>query len=119
MKNIILLIVIVLSFIACDDIVGVTDISDEQVTVLAPSNSAILNVTALTFSWQAVEGAENYHIQIALPAFSEALQIVKDTMVTSTSFLTSLEADNYEWRVRAENYNYNTEYTIQSFTIEE
>jgi hypothetical protein len=103
----------------CDDIIEVEDISKDNVTLLAPTNGATLNITNLTFTWQAVDDAESYHIQIATPSFSEALQIVTDSTIVTTSFSTSLEAYNYQWRVRAENSEYQTVYTTQSFTIED
>ncbi|MCF6318177.1 MAG: hypothetical protein L3J83_02695 [Proteobacteria bacterium] len=104
---------------ACSDIIEVEDISNKTVTLLAPTNEAVLNIIDLTFTWQTVEDAESYRIQIARPTFEEAVQIVKDTTVVSTSFSTSLEANSYEWRVRAENSAYETAFTTQSFTIEE
>ena len=119
MKKSIIILGVLISFIACDDIVEVEDISNDIVSILAPTEGAVINSTALTFSWQALEEAENYHIQIATPTFNEALQIVTDTIVSQTSFLTTLDADNYEWRVRAENSGYQTEYTTNSFTIED
>lgn len=119
MKRKVLLLSALLSFIACDDIVEVEDISEAVVTLLAPSNDATLNITTLTFSWQNLEEAESYQIQIATPSFNEALQIVTDSIITSTSFSTTLDANVYEWRVRGENSGYQTQYTTQSFTIED
>lgn len=119
MKRILQILSLLIIVSACSDIVEVEDISNESVTLLAPTNEAVLNITDLTFSWQVVADAESYHIQIATPTFSEALQIVTDSITVSNSFTTSLEANDYEWRVRAENSAYDTSYTTQSFTIEE
>lgn len=104
---------------ACSDIVQVEDISNKTVTLLGPTNEAVLDLTIITFTWQAIEEAESYHIQIATPSFAEALQIVKDSTLTGTNFTTILTTNNYEWRVRAENSGYETAYTTQSFTVEE
>jgi hypothetical protein len=119
MKKTLLMLSFLLIVTACNDIIEVEDISNKTVTLLAPTNEAVLNITDLTFTWQTVEDAESYRIQIATPTFSEALQIVKDSTVTSASFSTSLEANSYEWRVRAENSAYETAFTTQSFAIEE
>ena len=106
-------------FFTCDDILEVEDISDKSVIVLAPSNDVVLNSNDLTFSWNALEDAESYHLQVATPSFEAAAQVVLDTLITTTSYSTSLEFNTYEWRIRAENSGYQTNYTIQSFSIEE
>jgi len=108
-----------LSFTACDDIFEVGDISDNTVELLAPSDNSILNILTPTFSWTPLEEAENYHLQIATPNFSEATQIVLDTLVTESNYAVSLDTIAYQWRVRAENSGYQTDYTTQSFSIEE
>lgn len=119
MKKILSIFSLLIITSACSDIVTVEDISNETVILLAPTNQAILNITDLTFSWQSVEEAESYHIQIATPTFEAALQIVEDSTVTATNYSKVLTANNYEWRVRAENSAYETAYTTQSFLIEE
>ena len=103
----------------CSEIIEVEDISSKTVTLIAPTNEAVLNISDLTFSWQTIEEAEAYRIQIATPTFENALQIVKDTTVSTTNFSTTLSTNSYEWRVRAENSGYETSYTKQSFSIEE
>lgn len=112
----------ILSFfliISCDDIIEVPDISNETVSVLAPTDGVILTSTSVTFNWNAIENAENYRLQIATPTFAEAQQIVTDSLTSDLSFTTILEVGSYQWRVRAENSDYQTVYTSQSFTIEE
>lgn len=103
----------------CSDIVRVEDITDETVNILAPTNNAILNSIDVTFNWGSIEEADEYNIQIANPTFEEALQIVTDSTLTATSFSKTLEIGSYEWRVKAVNSAYETDYTTQSFTIEE
>ncbi len=117
MKKLVVIVSLVLGFMACSDIVRVEDISDETVSILAPSNNAILNSTDVTFNWQTVEEADEYRIQIADPNFTEALQIVTDSTVTTTSFFIALNGGSYEWRVKALNSAYETAYTIQSFSV--
>lgn len=107
-----------LTLMSCSDILRVEDISDEIVNILAPSNNAILNTTDVTFNWQEIDEADEYHIQIANPNFTEAVQIVTDSIVASTNFSKTLGLGNYEWRVKAMNSAYETDYTLQSFSIE-
>jgi len=108
-----------MSLLSCEDIIEVVDISESTVSVLAPTNDAVLNMNNLTFTWEAVEDAENYKLQIATPTFNEAIQIVVDTTLTSLNYIDTLENGDYEWRIRAENSDYQTAYTTQSFSIEQ
>lgn len=103
---------------SCDDIIEVEDISQKTVTILAPTNSSVLSSSNVTFSWQSVTDADHYRLQLATPSFSEATQIVVDSLVTITSFSTELTPKNYEWRIRAENTGYATAFSTQSFLVE-
>ncbi len=115
----IFVILIILGFVACDDILEVKNISNTAVVILAPTNNVTLNTAAVNFTWEPVEEAESYHVQIATPNFEAAQQIVKDTILTSTNVLLTLENGEFQWRVRGENSAYQTKYTITNFTIEE
>lgn len=117
MKKVIYLFCLVLCTVACDDITEVEDISNEKVTVLAPANDVTLTDATVVFTWDAVEEAEHYKIQIATPSFEAAMQIVTDSTVTTTSFNKALSSGDYEWRVSAENSGYNTVYTAQKFKL--
>lgn len=113
------LLLVTFLLVSCEEIIEVVDISNENVVVLAPTDTSMLTITDINFSWEAVEDAEQYKLQIATPSFESANQIVLDTTITTTSFNQTLELGNYEWRVRAENSDYQTAYSTQSFTIEE
>jgi len=112
------LIAVLLVMISCDDILEVDDISQKTVTVLAPTNSSVLSSINVTFSWQSLTGADQYRLQLATPTFSEATQIVIDSLVTTSSFSTELMPSAYEWRIRAENSGYTTAFTTQRFLLE-
>jgi len=112
-----LFVLVLMCLLACDDIIEVVDISGSTITVLAPSNQAVLTDTDVTFTWDVVEDAESYKIQIATPSFANAEQIVTDSLVTTTFFKGMLNSGSYEWRVRAENSGYATPYTAQKFTV--
>lgn len=102
----------------CDDIVGVEDISEESVTVLAPQNNSVIHTSSVGFNWEPVNEASGYRLQIAQPSFENASQILTDSLVTGTFFNKSLESGDYEWRVRAENSAYHSFYTTQQFSVE-
>lgn len=108
-----------LIMIACDDIIEVEDISEETITILAPTNDSVLIQDAVLFTWNSIVEADNYRIQIATPSFENASQIVLDSSVVATNVSSILQIGDYEWRVRAENSEYQTSYTTQSFSIEE
>jgi len=119
MKNHFFYILISCLCLTCDDIIEVEDISQHTVVVLAPTNDSILAEGNITFSWDAVKDAERYKLQIATPGFENAAQIILDSTVTITNFSKALELGDYEWRVRAENSEYQTTYNTQNFTVEE
>ena len=104
---------------ACEEIIEVEDISQDDVVVLAPTNNSILNANTITFSWEALDFSDSYRLQIARPGFSDAVQIEVDTLINSTSFNVSLLAGSYQWRIKAINSAYETAYKTQSFTIED
>ncbi len=100
-------------------IMSCDDISGDMVTVLAPAESRILTVNDVNFSWNTLEGAEHYTLQIAVPSFDNTSQILFDTLIISPRFTKTLGAGDYQWRVSAENSGFKTRYITQSFTIEE
>lgn len=119
MRNIKLIIVLFILVMSCNDIIEVEDISNKAVTILAPTEGATLTETNVTFSWNTLEDAERYKLQIAAPNFENTITIAEDTTITASSFSKVLSAGNYEWRLRAENSDYQTAYTTQSFSITE
>lgn len=108
---------ILFTFFSCEEILYEDDISDSRVVILAPIDDAQFYSTSVTFSWEPVENATKYQIQIASPDFDNALQIVVDTETESTSITQQLNIGNYEWRVRAMNSAYETLYTTRKFTV--
>ena len=104
---------------SCDDIIEVANISNRTVTVLAPTDNSVLTLTDINFSWNSIEDAEQYRLQIATPSFEMANQIVLDTIITDTNFTHTLTSGSFQWRVRAENSGFETAYTTQSFTVED
>ena len=123
MKKLIALLIIIAGIYGCEDIVSVPDISEENIIVLAPADGSVLNISDVTFSWEEIEFADRYQVQVAQPTFESANQIVLDTILGDSlqsfrSFTKSLAPDMYQWRVRGINSNFQTGYTTQSFTVE-
>lgn len=118
MKYKIVLLLLALIIFSCEDIIEVPDISQNVVVVLAPTENVVINETNINFSWNTIEDADAYKLQIATPNFEAATQIVLDTTIINTNFTKTLDIGSYQWRVRAENSEYQTNYTTQSFTVE-
>ncbi|WP_458628636.1 fibronectin type III domain-containing protein [Winogradskyella sp. PC D3.3] len=119
MRHLFFCIVLALFSFACEEILVVEDISQDTVAILAPTTDSVLAEGIISFSWSELEEAEQYRLQLATPTFENASQVLLDSLITTTSFSKTLEFGNYEWRIRAENSEYQTAYTIQNFTVEE
>jgi hypothetical protein len=93
------------------------DISKSEVVLVAPTNNAQFYSTGVTFTWDAVTDATDYQLQIASPNFANPLQIVLDTTIKENSFTQQLPIGNYEWRVRAKNSAYSTNYSSRLVSV--
>lgn len=102
---------------SCEEILLETDISKEVVELIAPANNTNFNATGVAFTWETVPDATKYRLQIAKPNFENPTQIVLDTTITATSFNQQLAIASYEWRVRAVNSAYETNYTSRFFSV--
>ncbi len=118
-----IIILLALAFIACEDILEVPDISGEEVGLLAPTENAVVAPGEINFNWTTVTEAEAYRVQIAADGFEAATQIVLDSLViVDSTFIgarvnqTLLEG-SYEWRVKAQNSDYETPYSTATFSV--
>ncbi len=118
------LVVSTIFFSSCEELLEVPNISNEQVELLAPSDSTIVLQSDVNFTWNEVYEASQYHVQIATPDFDNTAQIVLDTLVVVDSLYTSprlnknLADGDYEWRVKAQNSDYETNFTLSQFMVE-
>lgn len=106
-----------LTFVSCEEIIMEKDISKSEVILVAPMNNAQFYSTGVTFTWDLVTDATEYQLQIATPNFTNPLQIVLDTIIEKNSFTQQLPIGNYEWRVRAINSGYNTNYSSRLLSV--
>ncbi|OHT43468.1 hypothetical protein [Flavobacterium tructae] len=109
--------VVMLSFSSCEEILLVPDISKKDVVLVAPGNNVTLSSSGVSFSWENVQHADKYRLQIATPNFDNPQQLVRDTLVSKNSFSQQLNIGKYEWRVKAVNSGYETVYTKRSFEV--
>ncbi len=109
--------ILFLTFISCEEIIMEKDISKNEVVLVAPTNNAQFYSTGVSFTWDVVADATEYQLQIATPNFANPLQIVLDTTIKETNFTQQLPIGNYEWRVRAKNSAYSTNYVSRFVTV--
>lgn len=93
------------------------DISKSEVILVAPTNNAQFYSTGVSFTWDIVTDATEYQLQIATPNFANPLQVVLDTTIEENSFTQQLPIGNYEWRVRAKNSAYTTNYATRLVSV--
>ena len=108
---------LVFIFFSCEEVLMEDDISEETVVLLAPADNAQFFSTSVTLTWEPVQYATKYRLQIAKPNFATATEIVLDTELTSTSFTQQLNIGEYEWRVKAINSAYETSYVARRLTV--
>ncbi|WP_445713183.1 hypothetical protein [Flavobacterium sp.] len=108
---------LVFTFLSCEEVLMEDDISDETIVLLAPADNAQFFSTSVTLTWEPVQYATKYRLQIAKPNFATATEIVLDTELTTTSFTQQLNIGDYEWRVKAINSAYETNYVARRLTV--
>lgn len=121
MKKLLFAIVILSVFVmiwSCKKDFIVEDISKKTLTVNAPADHTATTLNLVTFWWEAMEGAELYHLQLVKPDFSKTLQILLDTNVAVTRFQFSLSPGNYQWRIRATNAGHRTPFQTYNLRID-
>lgn len=120
MKQSKLLLILLAMFVimSCDELI-VDDISENEIVLLAPENGLTTEIATQNFWWEEMDEVETYRLQIVSPGFENASVLHLDTALTQSKFEYTLTAGEYEWRVRGENSNSYTTYTIRSITIEE
>jgi len=108
---------LVVVFFGCEEVFIEKDLSEEEIQIIAPTEGATVENTTTTFSWEAVDQATSYQIQVAQPNFENAAQILVDSSVTGTSFSLAILKNDYEWRVNAQNSGSATPYASANFSV--
>ncbi len=109
------ILLIFLTFFTCDDILE-KDITSETIQIISPVEGVTITGNTVQFSWQELEGADHYRIQILKQNHVYEL----DSLVSTTTFVYPLNTGNYQWRIRGENFAYETVYTFPiAFSVEE
>jgi hypothetical protein len=105
-----------IAIIGCRDIIE-KDITKSQVSINSPEDGAQSVVYNQLFWWNLLDGATQYSIQIATPSFDAVQSIVSDTIIKGDKFYKTLAPGKYQWRIRAENGAYKSNYQTYSLTM--
>lgn len=89
LKKEICLVVVFGIFASCSHIIGLEDLSEEQVSITAPTNGAMVTDSIVGFSWSSVDQADAYMVQVVKPSFENASQVLLDSLVNVDSTFTS------------------------------
>lgn len=93
------------------------NISNKKILLIAPSNQVKIEKGVISFNWESIKEASNYTFQIAYPTFENSVQLLIDTVITNTNIKKELPTGDFQWRVRANNENYQTQFTTNDLTI--
>lgn len=88
----------------------VKDITQEELTLILPTNGQTYTTNQVHFKWKEVENAKGYRIEIVKPSFESIQEFVLDSVVEGTQFYQVLSPGQYEFQIRAENSAYETAY---------
>ncbi len=102
---------------SCKDFIT-KKIGNDSVTILAPANNTVTTSNMITFWWEALDGADNYNIQVVKPNFASAQVLVADTNVSGTKLQLSLTPGKYQWRIQGVNGGGGSKYTLYNLTID-
>ena len=100
---------LVVLFWTCDDILE-EDISDDLIVAIAPLDMAEIEGNSVQLRWESLEGADEYRLQI----LTDNQVVILDSLVENTLFDYQVNPGEYAWRVRGENFAYESTYTSES-----
>jgi hypothetical protein len=103
-----LFMLLLVTFNSCEDVLE-EDITNDIVQTIAPINNQVVTSNIVQFSWNSLDGADKYRVQV----FSGNV-VVRDSLVSQTNLNLPLSPGAYSWRVRGENFAYNSSYSLNS-----
>lgn len=114
MRKIKLFIYVLLACVSCDDIFE-EDITDKEIILLFPPDESDFDGQSVDLIWKEDRDINGYRLNIVETMTS---QLVLDTLVTSPRFRMLFDEGTYDWKVRGENFAYQSNYSdTKSFRI--
>ena len=99
--------------ISCDDVLE-EDITNDLITVVAPLDGTVVSGNSVQFLWNSLDGADDYAVQV----YNQGTVVV-DSVVSGPPFTMILNSDSYQWRVKGQNFAYETPFSFpQEFEVE-
>lgn len=111
------ILLMVIAINSCDEFIE-EDLSDQQVVLIAPSDSLVTEITTHTFWWEEIDGAIDYTLQIVSPDFDLIEKLMIDTTISTNKYMFQLYPGKYEWRVKASNASSETEFSTYRLEID-
>ncbi|RUT69888.1 hypothetical protein D0817_14840 [Flavobacterium cupreum] len=103
----------VLLLVSCEDVFE-EDISDDIIEVVSPKDNTTIESNVVNFQWNEIDGAKKYRLQVL--DINET--IVVDSLVAKTSLNIPLLTGSYQWKVRGENFAYESNYSpVSNFSM--
>ena len=102
---------------ACSDVFE-EDLENDYVDLVYPVDNLVTEFSTQTFSWNSVDGADRYHIQIVNGNFISPNYFVLDSFLESISITYNLFPGTFQRRVRCENSVSESPYSIRSIRID-
>lgn len=113
--NSVIMFLLAVMVLSCDDIIE-EDISNDNISTITPTEGTVISGNTVQFSWQQLDGADDYRIQIMN---TENQNIVLDSLTSNTTFNYIMNPGEYQWRIKGVNFAYSTPYTFPiNFSVE-
>lgn len=91
-------------FTSASFIIYATSIKQQQPQLQAPANGTFTNVSATTFQWLKLFGADKYHLQVDTNNFADEKVLFLDKTIPNLEYNVTFNKDKlYTWRVKALN----------------
>ena len=105
--------IIFLTFTSCEDILE-EDITNDIINPISPTEGTVVESNVVNFQWNVLDGADNYRVQL----FDNNEVIILDSVVSQTNLTSPVSSGDYKWRVRGENFGYQSTYSLPiSFSV--
>jgi len=111
------LVFLLVSNFSCSDIIISDDIENETVELISPTDNLRTSTQTQTFWWEALDFVDGYNLQIVSPDFNNPERLVLDTNVVDNNFTVTLADNNYQWRVKAFNEAYESQFNTFDLII--
>jgi hypothetical protein len=95
------------------------NLTGSTVILTAPAEGVALNDSSITFSWQALQNADDYKFKLVEGADFESGVLVEERDLTGTSISVNVSKEGtYSWGVRGQNELTNSPFAVRTFSID-